>query len=217
MNTVFIIGCGESGADWINHPCDLSIGCNDAAKFGKDPDWLVLIDSKAGFKREPERVNIISKTKAQRVFTHGPTWKAEFPKYEEIKLQMFSKHLKKGHVYCSKSSPFVAVSIAFNASAKTIVLFGCDYRSHALLKKGNKLFDYEMRQWERFCRLMTAQGTQVFVSSDYSELSKFLPVWKPPVINVAGACEKIRREAQELAGTFKMNITPEEHIKRVLE
>lgn len=179
INTVFIIGCAESGADWINHSCDLSIGVNDAAKFGKDPDWLVLIDSKNGFKREQERVQIISRTKAQRVFTNGDTWKVEFRNYEQLRLQMFGKHLKKGHVYSSKSSPFVGVSLAFNAGAKNIVLFGVDFKTHSLLKKGNKLFDYEMRQWERFCRLIAAQGTTVFVSSDYSELSRFLPVWKP--------------------------------------
>lgn len=176
MNTAFVIGCGETGPEWINHPCDLSIGCNDVRKFGKDPDWLVLIDSKNGFKREQNRVEIISRTKAQRVFTNGPTWKAEFPHYEQLRLQMFSKHLKKGHVYSSKSSPFVALSLAFNMGAKNVVLFGVDYRTHALLKRGNKLFDYEMRQWERFCRLIAEQGTNVFVSSEFSELSKFLPV-----------------------------------------
>lgn len=215
--TAVVIGLGSTAKDWFNNPHDLSIGCNDAAKFSKDPDWLVLIDSKVGFKREPERVEIISKTKAKRVFTNGPTWKKEFPYYEEVRLQMFSKHLKKGHVYCSKSSPFVATSLAFNAGAKSIVLFGVDFKSHPLLKKGNKLFDYEMRQWERFCRLIADQGTQVFVSSDYSELSKFLPVWKPPAVNIVGACEKIRREAQELAGVSKVKITAEEHLKRMLE
>lgn len=173
----FVIGVGESGADWINHSCDLSIGCNDAAKFGKDPDWLVLIDSKNGFKREQERVETISRTRAKRVFTNGSTWKEEFPHYEQVRLQMFSKFLKKDHVYSSKSSPFVATSLAFNAGAKSIVLFGVDFKTHGLLKRGNKLFDYEMRQWERFCKLIAAQGTEVFVSSDYSELSKFLPVW----------------------------------------
>lgn len=185
MNTVFIIGCGESAEGWWKqqpYPMAgiesvLTIGVNDCSKFGADPDWLVLIDSKNGFKREQERVQIISRTKAQRVFTNGPTWKAEFPNYEQLRLQMFGKHLKKGHVYSSKSSPFVGVSLAFNAGAKNIVLFGVDFKTHSLLKKGNKLFDYEMRQWERFCRLIEAQGTTVFVSSDYSELSRFLPVW----------------------------------------
>lgn len=216
IDTAAIIGLGETGKDWINFPCDVSIGVQDCAKFGKDPDYLVLIDSKNGFKNEPERLAAITRTKAKKVFTNGETWKREFPYYEQLKMQSFNKHLKKGHVYCSKSSPFVAVSLAYNMGAKNIVLFGVDMKSHPLFHEGTRLYDYEMRQWEKLCRLLADQGTQCFVSSEYSLLSKFLPVWKPPVISIVGACDKIRREAQELAGSG-INVSPEEHIKRMLE
>lgn len=179
--TAAIIALGDSAKDWYNTPHDLSIGVQDCAKFGKDPDWLVLIDSKNGFKNEPERLQTITRTKAKRVLTNGPTWKAEFPHYEQLRLQMFGKYLKKGHVYCSKSSPFVAVSLAFNEGAKNIVLFGVDFQDHKLLK--GKLLDYELRQWEKFCRLIAEQGSQVFVSSEYSALSKFLPIYEPCLVN----------------------------------
>lgn len=176
-HTAFVIGCGLSAENWHQHSCDISIGVNDAAKFGKDPDWLVLIDSRNGFKNEPERLKTITRTRAKAVFTNGETWKKDFPDYHQLKMQQFSKFLKKGRVYCSKSSPFVAISLAFNAGAKNIVLFGVDMVNHPLFQSGKKLFDYEMRQMERFCGMIKEQGTNVFVSSEYSALSKFLPVW----------------------------------------
>jgi len=215
-HTVFVIGCGESAKGWFNHDYNLSIGVNDCLKFSRDTDYLVLIDSLHGFKNEPERVKIISQSKA-KVLSFSDTWRKVFPKYERLRLQGFGKHLKKGHVYSSKSSPFVAASVAFNMGAKDIVLFGIDMKTHQALKEGSKLLDYELRNWERFTRMMAEQGTQCWVSSEVSVLSKFLPVWKSPVISIVGACDKIRREMQELVGTGRVNVTPEEHIKRMLE
>jgi hypothetical protein len=161
--TASVIGCGESAKDWFNNPCDFSIGVNDCKKWGHDPDYLVLIDSKVNFKFEPDRLKTIQNTKAKKVFCHGPTWREIFPNYEFIRLQTFNKYLKKGHVYCSKSSPFVAVSLAFNMGATDIMLYGCDYVNHHSLKLGTRVFDYEMRNWQKFASMLRENGTQLFV------------------------------------------------------
>lgn len=172
-----VIGLGSTAKDWFNNPHDFSISVNDGAKWGKDPDYLVLIDSKVNFKNEPERLETIRKTKAKKVFCHGPTWKEFFPDYELIRLQGFNKYLKKGHVYCSKSSPFVAASICFNMGAKDIVLFGVDFQNHHSLSPGTKVFDYEMRNWQKFAIKLRENGSGLYVSSNESQLSQFLPVW----------------------------------------
>lgn len=175
--TVFCIGCGSTAEGWFNHPHDVSIGVQDSIRHGKDTDYLILIDSLQGFKREPERVKLISQSKA-KILTNGDTWKSIHPKYEKLHLRPFGKHLKKGHVYCSKSSPFVALSYAFNLGATDIVMFGVDMQNHRLFNPTSRLQHYELRNFEKICRMIAEQGTRVWVSSKESALSKFLNVWK---------------------------------------
>jgi hypothetical protein len=174
--TVFCIGCGSSAEGWSNHPHDITIGVNDSIKHGSDTDYLILINSLQSFKNEPERVDFIRQSKA-KILTNGDSWKPIFPKYEKLRMQPIGKHLKKGHVYSSKSSPFVACSYAFNLDATDIVLFGVDFLTHHLFQPGQRMYDYEMRNFEKLARLMAAQGTQMWVSSKESSLSKFLPIW----------------------------------------
>ena len=169
--TVAVIGCGPTAKDWHNTPCDLSIGVNDCARFGKETDWLVVINRKF----PPDRESIIKASKPQKFFTTIPYWQQQFPKAEMLRLQRFAKHVKKGHVYSSKTSPFVALSLAFNAGAKDVIMFGNDLNNHPVIK--DKLRDYELRQFERFCREIAAQGCQAWVSSNESSLGKFLPAW----------------------------------------
>lgn len=175
--TCFIIGCGSSGRDWFTHPHDVSIGCNDSIKHGRDTDYLVLINALQGFKREKEKLDLIQSSRA-KVLTNSDSWKSMFRDYEKIKLVTFHKHIKKGIVYSSKSSPFVAASIAFNMGAKDIVLFGVDMNTHHLFNPENKLRDYEVRNFERLSKLMAAQGTTMWISSNESALSKVLPVYQ---------------------------------------
>lgn len=176
--TCSIIGCGNSGKDWFNTPCDLSIGVNDCAKFGRDPDWLVLVNRRF----TPEREKIIKATKAKRVLTSIKHWKDHFKNAEEIRLQPFGKHLKKGHIYSSKTSPFIAMSLAFNAGATDIILFGVDLKTHPVIK--DKILNHELRQWELFTRELKKYKVNVWVSSGESALSKFLPVWtRTEVVN----------------------------------
>lgn len=174
---VQIVACGQSASTWHEHKSefDLSIGVNDCAKWGHAPDHLLVIDSPKRFTKE--RIDIIKSTPA-KFFTRDDQWKSILPSYEKVRLQPFSKHLKKGHVYSSKTSPFVALSLAFNMGATDVVLFGVDLINHQTFNPKNKLRDYELRQYENFCRLLLAQGTQTWISSEESALSKFLPVWK---------------------------------------
>lgn len=175
---ISIIGCGETAKDWFNTPCDLSIGCNDCAKFGKDPDWLVVVNRRFTQDRE----NIIKATKSKRVLTSIKFWKDHFKHAEDLRMQPFGKHLKKGHVYSSKTSPFIAMSLAFNAGATDIILFGVDLTTHPVIK--GKLLNHELRQWELFARKLKEYGVTVWVSSSESALSKFLPIWtRTEVVN----------------------------------
>lgn len=169
-----IVGCGSTAQNWHETRCDVSIGVNDMKKFGHDPDYLLVIDSPKRFTKE--RIEIIKSTKSKFI-TRDDQWKGILGPSEKVRLQHFGKYLKKGHVYCSKTSTFVAMSLSFNMGAKDIVLHGVDFVSHQVFHPGNRLYDYEMRQYEKFCRMLKEQGTQVWVISKDSALSKFLPVW----------------------------------------
>ena len=173
---VSIIGCGTTAKDWFNTPCDLSIGVNDMKKFGKDPDWLILVNRRF----TPEREKIIKATKAKRVLTSIKHWKDHFKNAEEIRMQPFGKHLKKGHVYSSKTSPFIAMSLAFNAGATDIILWGVDFspdNPHPVIK--DKLLNYEVRQYISFIRKLKEYSVNVFLGvKSNSVFMDYIPIYE---------------------------------------
>ena len=189
---VFIIGCGSTAEGWFNHPHDLSIGVNDCLKWGKDTEWLLVVNRKFSAEREA----IIRRSKPQKFFTTIPYWQDVFPKHETLRLQRYPKRVKKGHVYSSKTSPFIALSMAFNAGAKDVVLFGVDLVSHPVIK--DKLRDYELRNFAHICQEMASQGTKVWVSSKESSLSKFLPLANIED-SIASRCMRIFDDIQKMA------------------
>lgn len=172
-----IVGCGSTAEHWHEHQSefDLVIGVNDCFQWGSAPDQLVVIDSPKRFT--PERSAIIKSTPSNFI-TRDDQWKNILPKYEKVNLQQFTKHLKKGHVYCSKTSSFVALSLAFNQHATDVVLFGVDLNNHATFNPKNRIRDYEIRQYQNFCRMLADQGCKVWVSSEESALSKVLPIYQ---------------------------------------
>ena len=183
---VNIVACGNSASEWYKTSCDLSIGVNDCEKWGHPVDQLIVINSPRQFTKE--RQDIIKATKA-KVFSHSDSWHGIL-NYERLRLQSFSKHLKKGHVYSSKTSPFVAMSHAFNQGATDIILHGVDLVDHPTFHPGNKLHAYELRQIEKFARMLGEQECRVWLGKDFGALGKFLRVWpwnKETVIDWSGA------------------------------
>lgn len=171
---VSVVACGESADGWCATPYDYSIGVNDAYKWGTGFNELLLINQPKSFT--PVRLETIKSTKFDKVLTHSGTWDKIFPQNERIRLQSFSKHLIKGRVYSSKTSPFVALSLAFNLGATDIILHGVDLVNHPAIK--DKLLNYEIRQIQNFTRMMADQGTKTWLAKDYGALTKILPVWK---------------------------------------
>lgn len=168
-----IIGCGQTSEGWENTRHDFTIGVNDCKKFGHDPDYLLVIDSPKRFTKD--RIEIMKQTKS-KLITRDDQWKGILGSSEKVRLQSFGKHLKKGHVYSSKTSTFVAMSIAFNMGATDIVLHGVDFINHTVFNPSNKLYNYEMKQYEKFVHMLKEYNVHVWVSSEKSALSKFLNV-----------------------------------------
>lgn len=172
---VNIIGCGKTGNGWWNTPCDLSIGVNDCFKFGNNPDWLLIIDSPNRFTQD--RIDIIKKTVPRETYVRDTRW--NLPKQKLINgLRVFIDVLLPGRIYHSKTSTFVAMSMALNAGAKTIILHGVDFVDHKVFHVGNKTQVSEIEQYRKFAYEALKFGCRVFVSSPDSQLSKVLPVYK---------------------------------------
>lgn len=178
MSVFTIIASGSSAQHW--QPKGTCIGVNDAFKWGHYFDQLLLINNPKSFTAD--RLDLIRKTPHQKLWVHNDSWKPFFKEYELLRMQSFSKHLKKGHVYSSKTSPFVAMSLAFNQHATDIIIWGVDLLDHKVFHPGNKLQDYELRQYEKFCRLLSGHGCKVWLGAKGSALERFLNVWVEKVL-----------------------------------
>ena len=173
--TAHIVGCGESGKHWPEFwkEGDISLGVNDAGKWGKDLDYLFLIDNILNFRNEPERIAEIRKSKA-KIVTLGHSWKPLFKDYEVVKVQPFTKRLIKGKLYHSQTSTFVAACYAFNLGATEIILHGVDLNTHKIFSAGKRATDLEIRQYVALSAIMESHGCILWVSSRESQLSKHL-------------------------------------------
>lgn len=170
--TIAIVASGESAKDWWKTPHDLSIGVNDCLKHGHDVDQLVIVNFPRKFT--PDRMKSILKSKA-KVWTHTSAWRAHFPKAEIIRLSPFAGYVRKGHIYCSKTSPIVAISLAVIAGAKDIILWGCDYKSHANYRQGTKAGNHEISVYQKLFEGLNKIGVNVWLGAQGSALN--LPLW----------------------------------------
>lgn len=175
--TAHVVGCGESGARWPEFwsEGDISLGVNDAGKWGKDFDYLFLIDNMMNFRNEPDRISKIRKSKA-KIVTLGHSWKPLFKDYEVIKTQPFTKRLMPGKLYHSQTSTFVAACYAFNMGATDIILHGVDLNTHKKFAAGNRSTELEVRQYRALHDQMESTSCTLWVSSPHSQLSGHLPI-----------------------------------------
>lgn len=175
--TAHVVGCGESGMHWPEFwkEGDISMGVNDAGKWGKDFDYLFLIDNMVNFRNEHERIAEIRKSKA-KIVTLGHSWKPLFKDYEVIKVQPFTKRLVKGKLYHSQTSTFVAACYAFNFGATNIILHGVDLNTHRLFNPESRATKHEVDQYTRLFWCLYEQGCMLWTSSAKSQLASKLPV-----------------------------------------
>lgn len=180
-----VVGCGESAKNWAHHTAvsdyfafdrDLMVyGVNDAEKWGWSFDKLVVVNGPHQFTTD--RMEYIRKCPASKLYTHAPAaWTAYFPTANRIRLTEFNPHalrLKKDLIYKSKTSPFVAMSMAFNDGATEINLFGVDFNYHKVFHRGTRPGDKEIERYVQFSEKLAKAGTKVRVTKE-SALSKFI-------------------------------------------
>ena len=172
---VNVIGCGESAARWNGQ--GFSIGVNDCFRYHKT-NYILCINAPNKFSRE--RLDIIKNSRPEKFFAHNMEWKQYQPNFEfigEHKLKPFySGHIDGKSIYYSKTSPFSAISLARNMGAKTIILWGVDFKTHRHYSPGSGYLKAELKSYEFFIESLERVGTKVYQGCEGSELK--LPVYE---------------------------------------
>jgi len=169
-----IVGCGPSGANWWKRiKEDVAYGVNDCYKWGMGVHKLIIVNGPNQFA--PSRLDTIKSIETPEFCTHAPkAWSAYFKDTTWLTLREFYGHrLHKGFIYKSKTSPFVAMSLAADDGATEINLFGVDFNDHHIYRKGTKAGDHEMSKYARYAELLSEKGVKVRVTKE-SALSKFI-------------------------------------------
>lgn len=158
-----VIACGESASKWDGSGD--SIGVNDALKWGHKLQRLCLLNPPQEF--EPERLQIIKHTTASEVYTCYREWHKMLSN-----VIFFNYHVWQGNLIAkgrkifqtSKTSPFAAISIAYNLGYDEIVLWGVDFKNHPVWHGGNHNFSYEIRNYQQLAEQLKAKGVTVYSS-----------------------------------------------------
>lgn len=180
--TVSVIACGESAREWYKTPCDLSIACNDAFKFGHQPDQLVIINFQRKF--DQKRLDTILATRPKKVWTHTSTWQKHFNNAVVMKLTTFSGYVRKDHIYASKTSPIVAISLAIKQKATDIILFGVDFQNHRSYSKNTKEGIYEIKTYLRFFEQIKKLGINIWLGANGTAFDAHLPLYDKVTVAV---------------------------------
>lgn len=179
--TIHVIASGESGAKWSGQ--GPSIGVNDCSKWGYPVDYLVLLNTPAQFQQS--RQMDIVRTQFKTLFTTIKSHWTKFfeshgDKVNEILIRKWSPttKLSKYYIYHSKTSPLVAMSLAYNMGATEIVLWGVDFKTHHRYREGQQYFIGEMRQYQTFIQALEKSGVKVYLGAEGSALGKIVPIWQ---------------------------------------
>ena len=179
--TIHILGLGESLQEFIrSHEFgafknDLTIGVNDIAAEFPAVDHVVCIDDPKAFNKE--RLDSILSTKCKGFYSQVESWKT-IPNFKLLKFQSgrgIIRDLDSEETPYSISSPFVAAVIAYKLGAKEIVFHGVDFRTHVNFTDHRK--EKALREIKELCVELIKKEVDCFVGSDWSELSRFLPIY----------------------------------------
>jgi hypothetical protein len=178
--TAHIVASGETAKHWDGQ--GFSIGVNDAWKWGHKLNWLVCINHPSKFSNEPERMKIIKNSTPERFFSHTESWRHNFPNMQKIRLTRPYGRLRRGVYYHSSTSPFAAMSVAFNNldNLKELVLWGVDFQNHKVFHPKSRSHRPEIDAYKRLCEGLNKHGIEIYLGAPGSALESFLKVkeWK---------------------------------------
>ena len=165
-----VLALGESIKDYDNNSKNIRIGVNDTNKFFPC-HHLVVINSISGFL--PERRRYIKGTDShvhtiENLEHETKTNVNLVSSYKMIYIKKKGKEIDiDNDFYHSRTSPFVAVHLAFKMGAKIIRCFGVDLQTHHAYSNG-KPYREEMECW----KLLIDELKKKDVKVQFTEYSK---------------------------------------------
>ena len=178
--SVTIIACGESGSQWDG--TGDSIGGNDCFKFGHNVDYLMVIDAPKRFT--PERQDTILSSTPRHFLSTQKGWLRQFHdpqvidnlehslKYDELyctngpeliryRFSRWPGRVHKDRIQYSKTSPFAAISLAYNLGYKEITLYGADFKTHKTWNPTNDIMKEELKYYRAMIAELHILGVYV--------------------------------------------------------
>lgn len=169
-----ILGLGESLSDYVPNN-NITIGVNDIHSRIKS-DFVVCVDHPEVFSED--RLKTILSTSCKGFYSHLYEWHLyQIPNFNHIEFNRGRGILDgiDSEKFCySNSSPYVAAILAYKLGAKEIVFHGVDFRTHKHFKGNSK--DRALLDFKELQKVLNKKGVELFVGSNYSELSRFIQV-----------------------------------------
>jgi len=171
--TIHVLGLGES-LEEFKPDGNTTIGVNDIHSKHQT-DYVVCVDQPSVFGKE--RLNTINQTKCKGFYSQIEAWRG-IPNFRLIDFARGRGNLEelgKGRTCYSNNSTFVAAVIAFEIGATKIVMHGADFRTHPNFKSHSK--DRALSDFKELKNELNKMGVELLVGSEFSELSRFLPLF----------------------------------------
>ena len=172
-NSISIIGCGETASQWDGR--GMSIGVNDCWRFGKATNILIVVNSKKQF--DDERLKYIVNAAPEHFYTHLKEWRYEFSEkcFKLLDDSNFAKWRGKltYKIQHSKTSPFVAISLAYQLGYKEIKIYGADFNTHKVYSDDSKELQAELKNYKQLFEALKAKGVTI-TSTKESQIFKLL-------------------------------------------
>lgn len=174
--TISIVACGSSGEHWDGH--GLAIGVNDCFKFGKRTPILLIANHFSKFPAD--RVETIKQHNPTKFYTDNNSWRHIFPNFIQVHLRSWDGILRKepDRLQHADTSPFIAMSLAYNLGASKIVLYGADFKNHHLYQETASRTKMELRSYKQFVDRLREKGVKVVLGAPGSLLEEFLTIEK---------------------------------------
>lgn len=125
-----------------------------------------------------DRVDTIVKTNPIRLYTDNDSWDRYFSNVVKVKTRSWDGHLRKepDRLASASTSPFIAMSLAYNLGATKIVLWGADFQTHHTWTKQNPQMAMELRAYEQFINALRREEIKIYLGTTGSLLEKFLTI-----------------------------------------
>lgn len=181
--TVSIVACGDSAKEWI--PRGHTLGCNDAGKWGKPFDSLVICNRPPNF--DQDRLRIITSSKPKNFYSHKSNWAYAFPGWKKIRLSQWNGNftprmdkfpLEERYCYYSNTISFIALSLAYQLGATEIIMWGCDFVNHKLFNSDNPETAKEVNRHMELIKCFNDRGVKVWLGANGTAFDDKLKVYE---------------------------------------